>query len=115
INTIAEFTFENIRDRVCILLLHNDTPVGIIAAAISQHPIFRKVKLGAELLWYVTPEHRGKHSMQLVDAFEEWAWTIGLRKVSLSHYNDTIGDKLQPILEAKGYELIEKSYVKELK
>jgi GNAT superfamily N-acetyltransferase len=99
------------RDRVIFLLREEDKIVGYLAAAASPHPLFPAIKTAAQWGWYVAPEHRKEASWSLIDAYEQWAETIGCNLITLANYNTP---KLSEAYEARGFVHVEQSFIKEL-
>ena len=99
------------RDRVIFLLREEDKIVGYLAAAASPHPFFPHIKTAAQYGWYVDKVFRKEASWALIDAYEQWAKTIGCNLVTLANYNTP---KLSEAYVARGYTHIEQSFIKEL-
>ena len=99
------------KEKMAVILLKGEEPIGLLAAIASEgaHP-FIKGKIAAELMWYVSPEHRGsKLAPKLLEAFQEWAKVIGASYLSLSSLDD---ERLDKLYKKMGYEPVEKSYLK---
>lgn len=91
------------------------TPVGVLlGTVINNHPIMQTGQMAHELVFYVSPEHRGKDSFKLVEAYENWARMLGLTKSTMSHFEDEIGSKLEKVYQKMGYKLCERTYVRTL-
>jgi hypothetical protein len=98
------------RDKVIFLLRDGELLAGYLAAAASPHPFFQFLT-ASEYGWYVLPEYRKEASWSLIDAYEQWAETIGCKATTLTNYNTP---KLSEAYEARGYKLYEQSFIKEL-
>lgn len=67
-----------------------------------------------ETFWYVLPEYRGK-GVLLLEAYEQWAKDNGCLKCAMIHMVDSMPAVLERFYRIRGYELIEKHYVKEIR
>jgi GNAT superfamily N-acetyltransferase len=97
--------------KVIVLLCFDGIPVGLIAGAITPNLLCPHLKVASEAIFYVSPEHRGKHSFKLVDAYEYWAEMLGADIVLMANFGNETLDKLY---KRKGYTLVEHSFIKEL-
>lgn len=70
--------------------------------------------IAVETFWCVLPEHRGP-GLKLVARFEEWAEEKKCDFVALVHLEDSYPDSLEKIYSRRGYSLVEKHFVKEIK
>jgi GNAT superfamily N-acetyltransferase len=67
-----------------------------------------------ESFWYVLPEFRGGFgAMDLLLAYEKWARDQGCKMMSIIHLADSYPEKLERLYRNRGYELVEKTYMKE--
>lgn len=100
---------------VLFVLLHYDLPVGYLAATKSTHPFFPNRSAAVEIGWFVYPDYRTKHSMKLLDAFEEWAKLTGATRAAVAHYgHNEEAKKVSAFYKRKKYKPIEIVYAKEL-
>lgn len=97
--------------KVIVLLCFDGTPVGLIAGSIGPNLLCPHLKVATEANFYVSPEHRGKYSFKLVDAFEHWAKLLGAHIVLMANFGNATLDKLY---KRKGYKLVEHSFIKVL-
>ncbi|MFZ2950891.1 MAG: GNAT family N-acetyltransferase [Desulfuromonadaceae bacterium] len=70
--------------------------------------------VAVETFWFVLPEFRGK-GLRLFAAFENWAVEKKCDAVAMVHLTDSQPEILEKLYRRKGYELIEKHYLKVLK
>lgn len=61
------------RDTCCIVLDHEGVAQGVLMAVASEHP-FGPVRFARETLWWIDPKHRGRSAIQMLDAYEAWAF-----------------------------------------
>lgn len=100
--------------RVVILAREGAEIVGIIAGGIIQEALVG-TSMANELIWYVKPSHRKRNvAKNLLEMFERWADNNQVQYVTLSHYNNTLGDTVSILYEKRGFEKMEVSYIKEL-
>ena len=72
-------------------------------------------RIAHELLWWIRPEARGsKLGIQLLQAFEHWAKTIGCTHVQMSMVNNTHLDRVAKLYTRTGYALAEQVFLKEV-
>jgi GNAT superfamily N-acetyltransferase len=69
--------------------------------------------LAVETFWFVLPEHRG-FGMQLWEEFEKWAKEEKCDYMAMIHLSDSSPEILERLYVRKGYELIEKHYLKKV-
>jgi len=67
-----------------------------------------------ETFWYVDPDHRG-HGLALFEAYEHWAIENGCQMIAMIHMVDSMPDVLERFYKRRGYQLVEKHYMKEIK
>jgi GNAT superfamily N-acetyltransferase len=84
---------------------------GVLLAVRFEHP-FGPVTLAMETLWWVTPAHRGRAAMRMLDAYEAWAKAHGCA------YAAMFGMGSDPDVGAlylrRGYKAAERRYLKAL-
>ena len=93
---------------VTIGLFYKETLVGFLNCIGIDHPLI-DVKIAFEQGYFVHPDHRGKHSLKLIEAYEDWATMNKMQVIQLMHMNTPQLDK---IYEKLGYKLYEKAYLK---
>lgn len=105
----------DITKRVAILALDNEKVAGLIAGTITDDGLLGK-PMASELIWYVSPRYRKTQvASKLITGFERWARDQGTTYVTMSHYNNELGDILSKVYEKKGFRKMESTYFKELK
>lgn len=63
-----------------------------------------------ECFWLVDPDHRGS-GLKLLDAYEKW-YEEDCSKGALIHLIDSFPDALEKVYFRRGYQLVEKHYVR---
>ena len=61
------------RDACCIVLDHGGMAQGVLMALAAEHP-FGPVRLARETVWWIDLKHRGRSAIQMLDAYEAWAF-----------------------------------------
>lgn len=94
-------------------LYGTDLPLGFIAGVLTPHFFNPSIRVLSEVLWWVTPEHRGgRAGITLLNAYEMYARDAGADWVTM-----TLEEK-SPVnptaLTKRGFRLYESSYLKEL-
>ena len=99
---------------VMFLAFEDDKAVGI-AAGLWFPTFWDHSKITAtELWWYVDPEYREAGiGGALMDALESWAHEVGAWRLSMVTI-DGIAPGVEEYYEKRGYQMREKSFVKEL-
>jgi hypothetical protein len=97
--------------RVVIGLTKDNDLVGILAGT-SQEAIFSRSLVANEMMFWVLPDHRNRHSLKMVKAFEYWAKKVGCVNVHLSNVKGTKLAGLDKLYKRLGYELLEQAHVK---
>ena len=62
--------------------------------------------------WFVVPTARGRLSIQLLEAFEDWAREVGAKRVVVTHLSSV--ESLGLLYSRRGYQPLERSYVRKL-
>lgn len=99
-------------DRLTLVLQDEESnDIGLLLAVASVHP-FSPCRVANELVWWVDPIARGPHSsFALLDFYEYWAVNkMNCRYVALVSSGDPRLDKLYT---RRGYNLLEKTFMKE--
>ena len=98
------------------LLMHEGKPIGFLLAACTNTPhiLMKGETVAAELIWYVSNDHRGRQAWSLVDAFETWAQDQGAKYTVMAHLEDKIGESLDKIYRSQGYVPVERTYLREI-
>jgi GNAT superfamily N-acetyltransferase len=69
--------------------------------------------IAVETFWFVLPEYRGA-GLKLMSRFEQWAEENNCDAVAMVHLADSHPEILEKLYTRKGYQLVEKHYVKVL-
>lgn len=104
------------RDKVILILATDDDgkPIGLLAGMTSEI-LFSHEKIAHEVMWWMEPEHRGsRESFRLVEAFEFWARKIKADIIQLSTVETEYAERVGKFYKRKGYQLVERTYVKEI-
>lgn len=98
-----------------IVLYENEIPVGYLGIVIMQSPLGNQL-IANEHYWYVMPEHRGRGSIQLIKAANEWAKQRDCSHIILnaSCLASNMHDKICGFYEKMGLKKFETSYIKEI-
>jgi len=73
-------------------------------------PPFTTVPVTAEIAWYVRPEGRGKASLELLAAYQDWSYRVGARVTQVAML-DGMTD-LDKFYRRQGFTPAERSYIK---
>ncbi len=110
-NSIFNIITGDPRDSIIFLLFSGDEYVGLLAAnTFNQHPLWHEYRIATELFWFVKPDHRGKHSMLLIAAYEQWCKDNNCDYATLVHFEPD--SRLEKVYKSLGYTKIESSYIK---
>lgn len=97
---------------VAVLDGGSGTLVGVLAAAVAQHP-FGGFRMATELMWFVTPAARGsRDALGLVVDFEVWARAKGCALAAMGGLASN--DKTAALYRRRGYRSFETNYLKDL-
>jgi len=66
-----------------------------------------------ETYWFVSPKYRGV-GLLLFSAYEKEAIKQGCKRIAMVHLMDSYPEKLCKLYEKRGYEFVEKHYIKEI-
>lgn len=94
----------------CLSLLHESdqgTIEGCLLAVVSPHP-FLPLKVANELVWWIEPQYRSRHSTKLLEAYEYWA--IEVQKADLVCVTSTDDPRLEKYYKRKGYTVKEHTW-----
>lgn len=82
----------------------DSVPIGMLGFLVTEH-FFGSDKIASDLGVYVAPEHRGSSAfVRLVQAFEEWADTFGVKENSLGVSTGIHAEQTAGFLVRLGYE-----------
>lgn len=104
-------------DTIFLGLFHSEELVGFLAGILVPSLYSPKKANATEIMWYVKPEHRGKYSLTLVGAFEEWARLRGCKRavVTSTGQDEKLNQALSRLYKRHGYIVSEVAYAKDLK
>lgn len=112
VELIDSFLNGDRNQRIVILALEDDQPIGMIAGVTSEM-LFSRDKIASEMMWWIEPEHRGSRAaLQLLDAYEFWAKKVGAKVVQLSSVDTEHADRLDRLYKKRGYYLVERGYIR---
>jgi len=95
----------------CFYVAENGQRLGFIAGVLSPHYFNPDLLQLTELLWWVSPEHRGSSAgARLLDAFDAYGQVHAKWIVFSLEHQSPVNPKS---LERRGYLLHERSYLKE--
>ncbi|WP_244490281.1 GNAT family N-acetyltransferase [Rhizobium sp. Root483D2] len=98
-------------DMLCLVQDAEGSARGVIVAEARPHR-FTPVKMAFELIFWIDPEHRGRHAGAMLDAYETWARHRGCAFI---HMVGLGGDPLTSRLyERCGYQAAERHFMKSL-
>lgn len=107
-----KFYLKNKNQMIIILSEQDDRPRGLIVGSISS-PAFSSDLVATELAWWMDEDYRkSRDSMLLFDAYQDWTKRVGARMCHMALLSNS--PDLSKKYERNGYELSEKTYVKEL-
>jgi len=95
-----------------LALLHDGKVIGGLGYVVADD-LHCPRSLAIETFWFVPPENRGG-GMLLLQAFEDVARDLHCDGVAMIHLTDSHPDALEKVYARRGYNLVEKHYVKEL-
>jgi GNAT superfamily N-acetyltransferase len=100
------------RDGVLLLAEADGVPVGMAGGIFSPFIFNINVRVGAELMWWIEPEHRGSGiGIELLKDMENAAYTAGARRWSMIAIEDT-AERVSRIYDQMGYTASERTYCK---
>lgn len=103
------------REDFHIVVLQADTEIVGMLVCFVTPCFFSDVKQAVEIVWYVTPEHRGsKKALQMLEHYEQWAKEQGAVCVNLVNLEILRGDRVAKLYKRLGYHLVENTFMKGL-
>jgi len=100
-------------DMSIVLVMETD---GIIVGGFTGMviPLYWNVGVLAaqQIAWFVHPDHRGPKSLKLLSTFEKWAEDMGATIFFSGAKTDPALLGMDAVLRRKGYEQLERIYVK---
>ena len=76
ISDIVISCLENPTEKIVLVLTNEDNRAVGMLIAVSSMSVFNYGKVSSELAWWVNPEYRGRHSIELHKAYEYWAKNV---------------------------------------
>lgn len=114
VEALRSYIVGNLREKVVLLLVDFlDHPRGILVGQVTD-TLFGYDRQAIELMWWVDEDYRGKESLKLIEAYEDWALRVGAKIVHLALLNTKHKEKLEKLYSRKGYVETETSFVKYL-
>lgn len=99
---------------IIILAMEDDKPVGLIAASAIEM-LFNTELIAQEVMYWVEPEYRrGRHALELLNAFEFWAKKVGCAYTMMSLVETEQADKVAKLYERRGYKARERGYLRSI-
>lgn len=97
------------------LVLVDEEFTGFIAANSYVWMLDPSIKVACELAWWVNPEARGQGiAKQLVEGYEAWAREIGCKHIEMSALAKTDSDDLSRFYNKIGFNMIQRTFRKEV-
>lgn len=97
-------------ERMCCLLLDIDgTAQGILMAVADEHP-FGPVRIARETVWWISPSHRGRGAIRMLDAYEAWAHAQGCQYVGMAGMGKD--PDVGKLYRRRGYRVAETHFLK---
>lgn len=97
------------RQDIIIILAEDPHPYGMIVGVRSRLP-FSESTVCTELAWWVDEDKRGKESIMLLRAYEEWSRRVDSDLTVVAMLNDLTD--LTEFYKKNGYHEAEKSFVR---
>ena len=111
----ATKTYENMVDSgvAVVMVVEDDGELAGSMGFIVSQDLHSGEKIMVETFWFTDPKKRGC-GLLLFDAFEDYAKEYGINKLAMIHMVDSYPESLCKLYLRRGYELIEKHFVKTL-
>lgn len=93
-----------------LVLVFGEPAKGVLMAKTFEHP-FGAGKWAKETVWYIAPEARGRHALQMLDAYEAWAREQGCSAIGMA---SLAPNDVSRIYGRRGYVPVETHFVKSL-
>lgn len=108
----ADYLFQQHMSAVsaCVIVA-GDPAQGLLMAVAFDHP-FGAGRIAKETVWFVSPAARGRCAFLMLDAYEEWARSIGCVSVGMASL--ALND-VSKIYERRGYAAVETHFMKPLR
>jgi GNAT superfamily N-acetyltransferase len=93
----------------CVLVAGDPTQ-GVLMACAFEHP-FGAGRLAKETVWYVTPSARGRGAINMLDAYEAWARSVGCVSAGMA---SLATNDVSSLYARRGYSAVETHFMKPL-
>ncbi|MBP0439579.1 GNAT family N-acetyltransferase [Tianweitania sediminis] len=107
----AEALFKRHAESVdgCCLVI-GEPAQGVLMATAFDHP-FGAGKMAKETVWFVAPDARGRAALLMLDAYEDWARSLGCAVAGMA---SLATNDVSPLYERRGYRAVETHFLKPL-
>lgn len=95
-------------ESICLVYEIDGIPRGVFVGAAANYPS-GPVKLAIEVVFWVSPQHRGSAWIRIMREFEAWAATKDCAFTSISSKQD---ERFSTALERRGYAPAETHYLR---
>lgn len=112
---ILDHFFLGLEDPTKIITIFSEQNGQIhgMICGLCDRPPFSEVKVATELAWWMDEDYRRtRDSLDLFEAYEEWARRIGAGLVQMALLSSS--PDLTKIYERSGYRMTERTFLKEL-
>ena len=111
----ATRTYENMIDGgiAVVMVIEDDGEIAGSLGFIVSQDLHSGEKIMVETFWFTDPKKRGC-GLLLLDAYEKYADEYNMDKIAMVHMMDSYPESLCKLYLRRGYELIEKHFVKTL-
>jgi len=112
----ATKTYESMIDQgiAVVMVIEDDGELAGSLGFIVSQDLHSGEKIMVETFWFTDPLKRGC-GLRLLDAYEKYADEYSMDKIAMVHMMDSYPESLERLYVRRGYQLIEKHYVKELR
>lgn len=95
----------------CALLLERHGAVcGVLLASAFDHP-FGAGLMAKETVWFIAPDARGRGGLTMLDAYEQWAASIGCVSIGMAAL---ASNDVSKIYQRRGYAAAETHFIKSI-
>lgn len=105
----ALFRTHLVSNKACVLVAGRPAQ-GVLMACAFEHP-FGAGRIAKETVWFVTPEARGRGAIMMLDAYEEWARSVGCVSAGMA---SLATNDVSSLYERRGYSAVETHFMKSL-
>lgn len=101
-------------DGVVMVLEHEGEIVGGIAGFLLPMYMNRGVRAAQQVFWFVLPEHRGRRSLNLLTAWEQWAKRNRAGVIYSGAKMDDNYESMSVVMRRRGYKPLETVFIREV-